>query len=358
MKHLQQWLWAAAVILAVCLVSVDTSGTSLAFAFVALGVITADQAWVYRFHDMLHLTYQQEGSLLENEIEPVMVHRGVQAAIDHHERLGNVIANTTISPFGQTKILNPPHSRRAATLQSADAAVLISDENTLRSMVHPQSQYTKTIIMALGRYADYLMLQALLGSATTASVTSGSGVITYGSQALPSSHQIGGATSFDLSRTISAATLLSKAAVPNKAGERLMLYSPGQLQDILAITQASSSDFTKNMIHEKGSIDGVMWEGFKWIEIPDVVDPSLTILLRMLTLTAGASAGAAQTRSCIAFHKGAIGLSIGQEIETKINERPDLNNCIQVRSVMKMQAVRVWEGGVVQVGALENSPSL
>ena len=89
--------------------------------------VTVDQAWVYRFHDQLLLTYQQKGSLLENLLDPGMVHRGVQAAIDHHERLGNVIANDVISPFGQTKILNPQHSRRAITLMSSDAAVLISD---------------------------------------------------------------------------------------------------------------------------------------------------------------------------------------------------------------------------------------
>lgn len=309
--------------------------------------VTVDQAWVVRFHDQLLLTYQQMGSLLENLIDPIMVHRGVQAAIDHHERLGNVIANDVISPFGQTNILNPAHSRRAITLQSSDAAVLISDEHTLRSMVNPQNGYTRTIVGALGRRADKHILDAAIGTASTASVTSGSGVVTYGTQALPAGQKIGGATAFDLARTINAAELLSKAGVPNGAGERIVLYSPGQLRDILAITQASSSDFTKNQIHDRGTINGVEWEGFRWIEIADVVDPSVTVLQRMLALSG-------TTRSCIAFHRGAIGLSIGQDITTKINERADLNNCLQVRSVLKMAAGRVWEGGVVQIDALEN----
>lgn len=311
------------------------------------GSITVDQAWVYRFHDQLHLTYQQKGSLLENIIDPSMVHRGISAAIDTHERLGNVIANDVISPFGQTNILNPAHSRRSATLQSSDAAVLISDENTLRSMVNPQNGYTNTIIFALGRRADKHILDAAIGTATTAAVGSGTGIITFGTQAMLSAHQIGAATAMDLARIINAAELLSKASAPVGAGERFMLYSPGQLRDILAITQASSSDFTRNQIHDRGTINGVDWEGFRWIEIPDVVDPSLTVLQRMLAL-------ASTTRSCIAMHRSAIGLSIGQEINTKINERADLNNSIQVRSVMKQIAVRVWEGGVVQVDALEN----
>lgn len=313
------------------------------------GSVTVDQAWVYQFHDRLLLSYQQMKSLLENLIDPPMVHRNFQGAIDHHERLGAVMANDVISPFGQTKILNPPHSRRAATLQSSDAAVLVSDEHTLRSMVNPQNGYTQTIVGALGRRADKHVIDGATGSATTASVTAGSGVITYGTQALPSARKIGGATAFDLNRTLNAGELLSKSGAPSGAGQRIMLYGPGQLRDIMAITQASSSDFTRNQIHDRGTIDGVIWEGFLWIEIPDVMDvDGSTVLGRMLAL-------ASTTRSCVAFHKGAIGLSIGQlDGAPKINERADLNNSIQVRQVMKMAAVRVWEGGVVQVDALEN----
>jgi hypothetical protein len=308
---------------------------------------TVDQAWVYRFHDMILLTYQQKGSLLTGVIAPENVHRDVSAAIDHFDRLGNVIANDVVTPFGQTQILNPQHSRRAITLQSSDAAVLVSDEHTLRSMVQPQNGYTNTIIMALGRRADKHIIDAALGTATTAAVTAGSGVITYGTQVLPSAQKVGGATAFDLARVISAYEKLSKAGVPNGSGERKMLYGPGQLRDILAITQASSSDFTKNQIHDRGTINGVQWEGFDWIEIADVVDPSVTVLQRMLPLTS-------TTRSCIAMHKGALGLSIGRDIQTKISERADLNNCLQVRSVMMQAAGRLWEGGVVQVDALEN----
>lgn len=310
--------------------------------------VTVDQAWIYRFHDMLMLTYQQKGSLLENLIEPSMVHRDVGAAIDHHERLGNIIANDVISPFGQTKILNPAHSRRACTLQSSDAAVLVSDEHTLRSMVSPQSGYTQTIVYAMGRRADKHVIDNALGAATTAAVTAGSGVITYGTTALPSGQKIGGSSSMDLARIINANTLLSKASAPSGPSERVFLYSPGQLVDILAITQASSSDFTKNRIHDAGTINGVDWQGFKWIEIADVVDPAITVLQRMLALSG-------TTRSCIAMHKGALGLSIGRPAGApKINERADLNNSIQVRQVMMMSAVRVWEGGVVQVDAKEN----
>lgn len=313
------------------------------------GSITVNQLWTYRFHDQLHLTYQQMGSLLERTIAPEMVHRDVGAAIDHHERLGNVIANDVVIPFGQTQILNPPHSRRAVTLQSSDAAVLVSDENTLRSMVKPNNAYTRTMAYAMGRRADKHVIDAAFGTAMVATVTAGTGVITYANQALPSARKLGGATAIDLARIVATNELMSKSGVPSGANQRKFLYSPGQLRDILAITQASSADFTKNQIHDRGTIDGLAWQGFDWIEMADVIrEDASTVLQRMLPLTS-------TTRSCLAFHRGAIGLSIGRpEGPPKINERADLNNSIQIRQVMMMAALRVWEGGVVQVDCLEN----
>ena len=317
--------------------------------------VTIDQYWSYRFHDQIHLQYQQGSTRLQDKIDPMMVHRDVSAAIDHHERLGALIANDVISPFGQTKILNPLHSRRAVALQSSDAAVLVSDENTLRSMVNPQNAYTQTIVAALGRRADLHVINDGLGSAQVASVTAGTGVITYATQAMLSANYLGtSVTSINLSTIIKTAALLSKSACPHGAGERIFAYAPGQLADLLAITQASSSDFTKNTIHDRGTINNLDWEGFTWVEIPDVLDPANAVLQRMLPYTAGASAAAPATRTCMAFHKSAIGLSIGRDITTKINERPDLNNSIQVRSVMMQAAVRVWDAAVCGVYALEN----
>lgn len=310
--------------------------------------VTVDQTWAYRFHDLIHTTFQQDETLLQNKIHPMMVHRDIHAQVDFFERLGLVIANDVISPFGQTKRLQPDHTRRAVRLQSSDATVGISDEHTLRSMVNPQSPYTYTILSALRRRSDKHLIDALIGAAETAAVTTGSGTITFGTQAFPSARKIGGATAIDLTRIINANELLSKASVPSGPTERCFLYSSGQLRDLLAITQASSSDFTKNRIHDRGTINGLDWQGFTWIEIPDVIqEDGSTASQRMLQLTS-------TTRHCIAFHRAAAGIAIGRDIQTTTSIRHDLNDSIQVRSVMMMASVRVWEGGVVQVDALEN----
>ena len=309
--------------------------------------IYADQSWVHRFHDTLLLTYQQMSSIVRGLLSPAMIHYDVSAAIDYHERLGNGIANDVVAPFAQTVAQNLNHSRRAVTLQSSDFTVLISDENQLRSMVNATNGYTQTILAGCNRRSDKHVIDALIGTAGTASVTAGTGAIVAGTAAMLAAHQIGAASAMDLARIINATELLSKKGVPND-GKRAFLYSPGQLRDILAITQASSSDFTKNQIHDKGTINGVSWEGYNWYEIADVIaDDAITVLQRMLPVPS--------YRQCIAFHPSCVGLSIGKEIKTQLDPRPDLQSRpTQIRTSMIMAAVRVWEGGVIEVRALEN----
>lgn len=309
--------------------------------------VYADQTWVHRFHDTLSLTFQQMSSIVKGLLSPMMIHNDVSAAVDYHERLGNGIANDVVAPFAQTVIQNLNHSRRSVIMQSSDFAVAVSDENTLRAMVNPTNGYTQTILAGLQRRSDLHVITALIGTATTAAVTAGTGAITTGTQAMLAAHQIGAATAIDLARVINATELLSKKGVPND-GKRAFLYSPGQLRDLLAITQASSSDFTKNQIHDKGTINGVSWEGFNWFEIADVIaDDNSTILQRMLPVPS--------YRQCIAFHPSAIGLSVGKAITTQLDAAPWLQSRpTQIRASMIMAAVRVWEGGVVEVRALEN----
>ena len=308
-----------------------------------------DQAWVYQFNDGFLIQFQQEGSLLLATIAPPMIHKNVTGAIDHHERLGALMLNDVVSPYAAIQPLQARHSRRAATLVSSAGPLLFADEDTIRSMTNPDSGYRMTLMAAAKRRQDKHIIDAATGNATTASVTAGSGVITYGTQALPSARKIGGATAMDLARIVNAFELLAKAGAPAGIGENCFAYAPGQLRDIMAITQASSSDFTKNRIHDRGTIDGMDWEGFTWKQIPDVLqEDAITVIQRMLALTS-------TTRSCIAYNRAAIGVSVGKEITTKVDPRPDLEaRPTQIRVSMTMAAVRVWEGGVVQVDALEN----
>lgn len=311
--------------------------------------MTLDQAWVIQFNDGYKLQLQQEQSLLTGLIEAGMVHPNVQGAIDHHDRLGALILNDVISPYGAVQPLQANHSRRAVTLLSSAGPLLFADEDTIRSMTNPDSGYRLILLAAAKRRRDKHLIDALVGTAQTASVTTGSGIIAYGSQALPSARTIGSGIAINLANVIAAFEMLAKAGASGEPGELIFAYAPGQLRDILAITQASSSDFTKNRIHDRGTINGMDWEGFHWVQIADVLrEDASTVLQRMLPISS-------TTRDCIAFHKAAAGISYGKDVTTRVAVRDDLEAApTQIRVSMMMGAVRVWEGGVVRVQVLEN----
>lgn len=316
--------------------------------------LTVDQTWFYRFHSQLKITYQQMNSMLRGRLDPAMVHPDVSAEIDHHDRLSLVVANDVVAPFGQIVPLNPTHTRRAVIPRSSEGSIRIADENTLRALINPQNAYMTILAAAMQRRSDKHIIDALTGNAMTASLTPGAGT-TYGTQALPSARwvtAIGGTSALSLTNVIAAGEMLSKSGVPQGAGRRTMLYSPGQERDILAITQASSSDFTKNRIHDTGTMDNQTWEGFTWIMLVDVIDTDgSTAVQRMLTLNSATS------RRCIAFDNSCIGLSVGRDIQSKIQDissQVQSFNAWQVRAAMMMAAVRVWEGGVVVLDVKEN----
>jgi hypothetical protein len=239
-------------------------------------------------------------------------------------------------------------------MQTVGGGILLSPNvDVVRMLIQPTSEYRSMLAAAAVQTIDKTILDAAIGTAMTISTSSTTGQMTYGSQAMVSAYKIGAATAMDLSRIIAAGVLLSKASVPTGSKNRVFFFSAGQETDIYGITQASSSDFTKNRIHDEG-IDGISWQGFEFVEIQDVVDQSAWTatatavpILNMLQLVS-------TTRSCIAMYKGGVGFSEAQGITPVISTRADLNNEIQVYVSLTQAAVRLWEGAVVQVDALEN----
>ena len=51
----------------------------------------------------------------------------------------------------------------------------------------------------------------------------------------------------------------------------------------------------------------------------------------------------------MAWAKSGVGLSVGQNIETKISERPDKNYSMQVYAQMSLGATRIQDNHVVEI---------
>lgn len=304
-------------------------------------------AYVQQFHGNFLLQMQQSQALVRPKLKADCVRTGVTAVLDEWDRLGNVLL-TSVGVHTATQDLLPDVDRRGALMTTRGGAIPISRHvDLIRMLQNPQSDYARTLGRAAVQTIDKVVIDQAIGTATTITTNQNTGQQSYGSQAMLTAYSIGTGVAVDLTTVIAAGVLLSEAGVPTGANERLWQYAPGQEQDFMAITQASSSDFTKNRIHDVGTMNGVNWQGFEFLMIPDVMSKAVAALQRMLPLSS-------TTRSNIAMYKGGVGLSIGEEPTTEINTRADRNNELQVFLALSVAAVRLWEGAVVKVDVLEN----
>ena len=305
-----------------------------------------DEALVQQFNQMLLLEFGNDKAGIESLLDPIVIHRGVSGDIDHHDRLGNVVALDIASRHGDVVPLNPEHSKRAARLVWSDAPVFLDTADQVKSLINAVNGYREMMLRSLKVRVLKHVLDGALGTALT-------GIGGSGSQALPSSQKIAiGASPNDVlteTKIKGASAKLDAFGVPPGSQNRLFFYSPGQTQAIMGITHAISSDFTRAMIMDRGTIDGVDWYGFRWVMVPDVKNEGaggITTLQRILPLSS-------TTRGCIAMGRAAVGLSIGKEIKSEIDVIPMKRHATLVRPEMVQGAVRTWDGAVVQVDALE-----
>lgn len=313
-------------------------------------------AYVHQFSQNILANMEQREAVVFDKIAANSKHMGVSGAIDTWERMGGVML-VPIGAHATTPILNPNHTRRGCPVQSIGGACLVSKNvDLVRALINPQSDYVRELSAAAVRSRDAALLSAAVGDAMVITTSAVTGQMTYGTQAMITGRIVGTTnTAVNLTVLISAGVLLSKGSVPTGPQNRVMFYGPGQETDIMAITQASSSDFTANRIIDKGTINGDTWLGFDWTQVVDYSDQT--------TWTDDSNAIALQTvlpmydtnsRAMIAMAKSAVGFSSGQEFTPRISERDDLNYDNQVYISATFGAVRLWEGAVVEIIAKEN----
>ncbi|BCD83599.1 hypothetical protein PSm6_00060 [Pseudomonas solani] len=280
------------------------------------------EAFVQQFADNFKHVAQQKMSRLEScvTIEPNIV--GMSKSIN---RLGQRTAQRRTSRHGDTPINDQPHSTRFVDLYDWEDGDMVDDQDKIRMLVDPTSEYVNAMVAGLNRAKDDVIISSLGGSARA---TSG-GII------LPSSQKIAvGGTGLTKSKIIQAKKIFRANEADEEAGEELyMVYSATALADILADTTLTSADFLAGQMLQSGTLKG-KWMGFNWI--PSERCPK-----------------ASTTRYLYAFAKSGVVLGKGKEITTKVGEDPGKGFNVRVYAKMSIGSVRVEEEKVVEIAVNE-----
>ena len=282
---------------------------------------TVDVAFVQHYANNVLFLAQQKPSKLRSAVR---VREGIVGKATNFERIGPTAPRLRTSRHGDTPLVSTPHSRRRAVLEDWEWADLIDKQDEIRTLLELQSPYAQNAAWAMNRGVDNIIIAALGAAALnvaaddTTSTTAVANTIVHGSVGLT------------VDKIRQAGRVMDVNDVEQE--DRYLVASPYGKEDLLATTEATSSDFmsVKNLVN--GTISSFYGFEFIW--------------MNNLPITS-------TTRTCYAFQKQGMALAIGQDIMQRVSERDDKSYATQVYFCLTMGAVRVEEARVVPIEITE-----
>lgn len=282
---------------------------------------TISKAFVEQFKsNVVHLA-QQRGSRMKDAV------RSETVTGDKHnfERIGSMDSVEKTTRHTDTPVLDVPHSRRVVSMRDWQWADLIDQEDKIRMLISPQSEYTKTGGYAMGRRWDKLVIDA-----ATADAEDGDGTAV----SFPASNQVAHASGgMTVAKILAAREILLSNDVDEESDPMFFVIGSGELTDLLNTTEVKSSDYNTVKALAKGELSDFC--GFRFIRSEQLnVDTTST-----------------NYRKCLAFVKSGLGLAIGADVSTRIDDRADKSYATQVYMAFSAAATRIEEEKVVEVQA-------
>ena len=279
-------------------------------------------AFVQQYSSNVSMLAQQMGSRLRSSVDVETIN-GKFAFFD---QIGVTAAQVRSTRHGNTPQINTPHSRRRVGLADYEWADLIDDQDKVRLLVDPTSNYAKAAAAAMGRAMDDVVIAAFNASADTDET--GSTAV-----ALPSTSKFSTADQADgltIAKLLAAKEFFDGGDV-DPSIPRYFVCGSKQIQDLLGTTQVTSSDFNTVKALASGDVDTFL--GFKFI------------LSNRLPMDGTNT----DDRLCFAYTQDAVKLAVGKDITAKIDVRPDKSYATQVYTCMSIGATRMEETKVFQV---------
>jgi len=279
-------------------------------------------AFVEQYSANVQMLSQQKGARLRRAVSEESV-RGKNAFF---EQIGTVAARKRPSRHADTPRMDTPHARRRVSLVDYDWADLIDQEDKVRMLIDPTSNYSMAAAWAMGRAMDDAIIEAATGTAYTGE--DGSTAVV-----LPDAQKIvHGSAGLNLAKLLDAKEILDGNDVDPDI-KRYIACSAKQISDLLNTTEVKSSDYNTVKALAQGQMNTFL--GFEFIQ------------LERLGLDGDSN------RQVIAWAEDGLKLGVGMSPVAKIDPRSDKNYATQVFYSMAIGATRMEEDKVVEIACVE-----
>jgi hypothetical protein len=293
--------------------------------------------------NLFHLS-QQEGSVLSGAVR-IEMQKGKRK---FYERLGLVEPVLKTSRHQDTPQNDTPHSRRAVDMSDYIQADMIDEEDLIRMLIDPQSAYVKAFANGFGRQKDRILITAMRGNAYSGENGATTVALPASQKVLCASENAPGTPSMfniDLLRKLDYMFGVNNV---NPQAKRHIAYTAKQKMQLLGSTEVTSSDYNTVKALVNGQINTFM--GFQFHQTQLLPLEAATYNESTGAIDSGSgSISAADARRCLAWVEDGVILSIGKDIQARVDERKDKNYSKQVWTCMTAGATRLEEEKVIEI---------
>jgi len=303
---------------------------------------TIETAFVEQFGGNVRFIAQQQETRLRKTVDE----QGITGESAFLDQLAPTAAKKRTQRHGDSPIVNSQHLRRRVAPYDYEWGDLIDQEDKVRTLIDPESNYARNAGYAMARGYDDEIIAAYFATAYTGKTGSiavnwplgdtesnppqrGGTVIAVNDWSYGNGS---GNVGMTISKVISAKIALD-AAEGDENEERYMVCSSKQIGNMLATTEATSADYNSVKALVEGQINTFL--GFTWIRT------------ERLDLDSNGY------RRVAAYRRSAMGLGVAKDIWTRITERADKSFSIYVYAAMSIGAARLEEVKMCEIKCTE-----
>lgn len=298
-------------------------------------------AFVQQFtSNVYHLT-QQKGSRLRNAVRNEM-QKGKTA---FYERIGKATAQVRSGRHADTPQVDTPHSRRAVSLVDYENADLIDNQDKIRILINPESEYAMAFAWAMGRAMDDVILDN--ASAVAYTGEAGTTTVALGNAQKVAAVSAGAGSKLNV-QGIRRAKKIFDANDVDPSIKRYLAYNANQLENLLTETEVTSSDFNTVRALVQGDINTFL--GFEFIHSQQINTQGSALSFDQVTGAVNTGSGAALNyEKVLCWAQDGLVLAVGEDIKGRISERADKSYAMQVYACMSIGGCRLEEEKVVEI---------
>ena len=278
---------------------------------------------------------QQRGSKLRGTVR-VENFTGKDAT--YMEQFGEVAAVQRTNRHADTPLVPTPYDRRWVYPKDWEVAELVDDQDRLRQIINPNDPVAVAQAFAIGRACDDDIIENILASNNTGE--SGGTAVAFTTANLI----VNGSTGFTIDKLRQVVAGMEDANVDFENDEVFCVLSPAQKQDLLATTEVTSSDYNTIKALVQGQVNSFLGMNF-------------VLSNRLLGATDynGSQTITDTHERALIYCKNGVGLGIWDDMQSRMDERPDKSYATQIYTKSTFGSTRLQEKKVWAIDSVHAS---